>query len=416
MPGGSLRTARRPAACLVLSITMVLAGCSSSRGRPPIAGTETCTNVFAAAQRLDPPQPIEKVADLPSQPYAVAVSPRWAFVSLPQSGPGGAGLISVLALRGSTARLIRTVPVTGQPIGVTLAGDNRFLLVANALGGLKVLRTSALETGKGRAVIAQLKSSGQGSVEVAVSASERFAFVTEEDSDDVAVYSLGHLLSGTGRPGQAGPHEIGSVPVGGAPSGITLAPGGSLLYVTSQSTPGNLYGKYGELSAISVAEAEHHPSRAVIGSVGAGCDPVRVELSDGGRIAWVTDRGADSVLAFRLSPPGSSTIGHLAAKVRVGPEPVSIAFTDSGAVALVTDSARFSDPNGNQTIAVIGTALALARRPALLGFLPAGAFPRQFGQAPNGPLLFTDFDSMDVRVISTADLHWLQTLRPAPAH
>ena len=34
------------------------------------------------------------------------------------------------------------------------------------------------------------------------------------------------------------------------PSGITLAPGGSLLYVTSQSTPSNLYGKYGELSAI----------------------------------------------------------------------------------------------------------------------------------------------------------------------
>lgn len=403
---------RRRAFVLVLPLVMVLAGCSSSRGRTEIAGTETCTSVSATAPRLHPPQPVQLLSALPSEPYAVAVSPKWAFVSYPLPGQPGTGLISVLTLDGSTARLVRTDSVPGAPTGVALAGDNRFLLVANNVDGLEILSTSALEAGKGKTVIAQLASPGRGSVEVVVSASGRFAFVTEEDSGDVAVYSLGGLLSGAARRGRVVPHEVGSVPVGEAPSGIVMAPGGALLYVTSQSTRSDPYGNYGELSAISVAAAEHDPSHAVIGSIGAGCDPVRVALAAGGRIAWVTDRGADSVLAFRLSQPGSATIGRLAAKVRVGPEPVSVTFIDSGALALVTDSARFSDPAGNQTIAVIGTAQALAHRPALLGFLPAGAFPRQFGQAPHGPLLFTDFDSQDVRVISTADLHWLQGLLP----
>ena len=77
---------------------------------------------------------------------------------------------------------------------------------------------------------------------------------------------------------------------------------------------------------------------------------------------------------------------------------------------MVTDSARPAPPVTPQTIGVIGTARALAHHRALLGFLPAGAFPRQFGQAPGGPLLFTDFDSQDVRVISTTDLTWLRKI------
>jgi hypothetical protein len=90
-----------------------------------------------------------------------------------------------------------------------------------------------------------------------------------------------------------------------------------------------------------------------------------------------------------------------------------VTFTDSGTLLAVTDSARYDDPNGDQTVAIVSTADALAGRPALIGFLPAGAFPRQFGGVPGGPLIFTDFNSYDIRIISNGDLRWLQKQRPS---
>ncbi|MHB8504967.1 MAG: hypothetical protein ACYDEN_04500 [Acidimicrobiales bacterium] len=84
-------------------------------------------------------------------------------------------------------------------------------------------------------------------------------------------------------------------------------------------------------------------------------------------------------------------------------------------MALVTDSNRFAQPGGNQTVAVIDTAAVLARRPALVGYLPAGAFPRQFSQVTTsaGTVLFTNYDSLTVGVIPGPDLSWLESRRPA---
>lgn len=398
-----------------LVAALALSACGGSPGSQQIAGTDACSSAVADAPRLRLPQQVETLRDLPSQPYAVAASAKWAFVSYPPGYHPGTGLISVLAMEGSAARLVRTVSVPGEPFGVALAGDDRFLLVANYLAGLEILSASALETGKGRVVTAQLASGGQGSDEVVVSADQRYAFVPEEESSDVAVYALGDLLEADQSDPAVTPHEVGAVPVGASPAGIALSAGGAMLYVISQSERANPESNDGELSAISVSGAEHDPAHAVIGSVNAGCDPVRVAISPSGRIAWVTDRGANSVLAFRLSPPRSPAVGRLAAAIRVGSEPVSITLIDSGDLALVTDSARYSQPNADQTIAVIDTSRTLTSQPALLGLIPAGAFPRQFGQAPDGPLLLTDFDSQDVRVISTPDLQWLRTLLHNPS-
>jgi DNA-binding beta-propeller fold protein YncE len=393
---------------------LLLPGCGGARRLLMLPGTEACSKVTVAAARLHPPQPVQIVHNLPSSPFAVTATARWAFVSYPDSHRPDFGLISVLALRGSTARLVRTVTVPGEPFGEALARAGRFLLVASYASGLEILSTDALETGTGRTVVAQVPSRGQGSMLVVVSAGGRYAFVTEEESADVAVYDLGGLRPGALRRGATAPREVGSVPVGKAPAGITLSPDGAVLYVISQETRGAREGAPGELSAINVREAERDPARARTQSILAGCDPVRVALSASGTIAWVTDRGGNSVLAFRLGTPGSRTFGRLAAAVRVGSEPVGVALVDSGAVALVTNSARFSDPTAPQSIAVIDTAEALAHGPSLLGALSAGAFPRNFGQAPGGPVLFTDFNSDDVRVISTADLRWLGTLSRPP--
>jgi DNA-binding beta-propeller fold protein YncE len=335
-----------------------------------------------------------------SQPYAIAAGDRWAFVGEP------AGFVAVLRLRAATAQLVRTVPVPGEPLGAALTGGDRVLLVANYLGGLEVLSTVALESGSGSVVVAQVRSRGRGDDEVVVDGS--YAFVPEELSGDVAVYDLGHLLGAAGPP--RAPNEVGTIPVGPSPSGIALDLPARRLYVISQA--GATEKGYGELTAVDVAEAESHPGRAVLGAVAAGCDPARVALSGGGTVAWVTDRGADTLLALRLTQRSTTAVGHVIAAVRVGSNPVDVTLVDSGSVVLVTDSARYSTPDEASTVAAVNAADALAGLPSLLGYLPAGAFPRQFGRDGDGPLFFTDYNSMDLRVMSPADLRWLGAQKP----
>lgn len=313
--------------------------------------------------------------------------------------------MSVLRLTAGTGRVERTVAVPGTPFGAVLA-DRNLLLVANYAGGLDLLDIRRLETGHPNPLVGTLRSPGTGDAEVAVDGA--YAFVSEENSADVAVYRLSapgpSLLTTLRQPGRL----VGEVPVGPRPVGIAVDRQDHTLYVVSQA--GGPSGQ-GELIAIRLRLAEHHPAAAVEGTIPAGCDPVRVALSAHGALAWVTDRGADSVLAFRLDPH-HRTPGTLVAAARVGPAPVGITVIDHGAVLLVADSNRFAQPEHRQTLAVLDTADLLARRPSLVGYLPAGAFPRQFGADPTGDVLFTNFDSLTVGILPSADLSWLHHQRP----
>jgi DNA-binding beta-propeller fold protein YncE len=84
--------------------------------------------------------------------------------------------------------------------------------------------------------------------------------------------------------------------------------------------------------------------------------------------------------------------------VRVGSEPVGLLLVDDGRLALVGNSNRGLVPgtgsNVAQTVSVINTAAALAQRPAVVGVLPAGLFPRDitFDEA-TGQVLLANFNS-----------------------
>jgi DNA-binding beta-propeller fold protein YncE len=84
--------------------------------------------------------------------------------------------------------------------------------------------------------------------------------------------------------------------------------------------------------------------------------------------------------------------------VRTGSEPVGLALADNGRIALVGNSNRglVAGTGGNvpQTVAVIDTAAALAHRPAVLGTVPAGVFPRDLSVDPaNGHVFVANFNS-----------------------
>jgi hypothetical protein len=72
---------------------------------------------------------------------------------------------------------------------------------------------------------------------------------------------------------------------------------------------------------------------------------------------------------------------------------------------VVADSDRFNVPGSHASLAVVDVADALAGRPALLGYLPAGRFPRDMAAAPDGrTLLIANFASRQLEAVDLARL------------
>ena len=87
--------------------------------------------------------------------------------------------------------------------------------------------------------------------------------------------------------------------------------------------------------------------------------------------------------------------------VAVGATPVGVAFLPSGSHAVVANSNRYaSDRDAPQTLSVVDTAAALAGRPALLGTVPAGAFPREVLAVDDRTLLVTNVYSRTLQTVS----------------
>jgi DNA-binding beta-propeller fold protein YncE len=154
---------------------------------------------------------------------------------------------------------------------------------------------------------------------------------------------------------------------------------------------------------ISVATAETRPARAVVSTVDAGCSPARV-ITDGPTV-WVTARDSNMLLAYSAARLRTDPAGALQAEVRVGPAPIGLTFADGTRRIVVADSDLHAAPGQHSTLAVVSTAAALARRPALLGLIPAGPLTRQVALAGGGQLLLaTSEDSGRLQLIQVRDL------------
>ena len=176
---------------------------------------------------------------------------------------------------------------------------------------------------------------------VAVTPDGKYALVTLASAGEVALYS---------RPGY---RLVGKAHVGGQPCGIALTHGGKVALVA-------VFARRGELVALSV------PALKVLGAVAAGAYPIEVAVTPDGRQAFVID---------------------------------------GGAVAAVADSARFARPPVASTVTFVSTAAVLAGRPALLGTVASGLFPREFALSPRGhQLLLTEFRSEKVAVFDVGSL------------
>jgi DNA-binding beta-propeller fold protein YncE len=201
---------------------------------------------------------------------------------------------------------------------------------------------------------------------------------------------------------------VGTIPAGLAPVGLAVSPDGRRLYATSEAQRGarpSGLGSPGTLAVIDVRRAETDPAGSVVTTVVAGCSPVRVAVSADGSLVWVTARGSDSLLGFSTVRLISDPVHALVARVRVGEAPVGLALVAGGTRIVVADSDRFGEPGASADLAVVSVPAALAARPALLGYVRAGGFPREMALAPDGrTLLVTNFSSRQLEMVSLAGL------------
>ncbi len=331
---------------------------------------------------------------VPGSPFGVVVTPdgRWAFVALINS-------VEVLRLGPALAPVIvRTITLTGgSAVGETLTPDGRYLLAASGSGAV-VISVARAEQGQPGAVLGTLTdpAGGAGGIEVAVSPDGGFAFVTQEDSQQAAVFNLRLALTRGFGPAD----YVGAIPLGLAPVGMAVSPDGRWLYATSEVARRNARGQ-GSLTVISLPRAETDPAASVVTTVAAGCSPVRVVTSADGREVWVTARESDDLLCFSAAALRSDPARALVAVVRVGEAPVGLMLVRDGSRVVVADSNRFNATGANSDLSVVNVAAALAGRPAVTGRIPAGQFPREMALAPGGQrLLVSNFASGQVEAVS----------------
>jgi DNA-binding beta-propeller fold protein YncE len=343
------------------------------------------------------------VTDRGTSPFGIVVTPdgRWAFAALGSS-------VEVYRIGSSLApvpvRAIRVPATTAAPaaaLGETLTPDARYLLVATGTGAA-VLSVARAEQGDPDALLGTLSDpvSGGGAIEVAVSPDGDYAFVTEEDAMQAAVFNLHRALT----QGFSGQDLVGEIPLGHSPVGLAVSPDGHWLYATSEVAPGQR-GNTGTLTVISMARAQTDPAGSVAVTVTAGCNPVRVITSADGRDIWVTARASDDLLCFSASALRANPAHALLAVVRVGEAPVGLRLVRNGTLIVVADSNRFVVRGATADLSVVNVAAALAARPAVLGSIPAGLFPREMALVPGGrQLLVTNYASGQLEAVSVPSI------------
>ncbi|MDT3397144.1 YncE family protein [Streptomyces sp. B1866] len=406
---GSSRRPRWPVRAVV---SVAAAGLVAASGLVSTGATTAAAATLPGCQTTAPGQKtLDGVRtasrDVPAAPFGLAYAPSGptAFVTLK-------GDLGVLATDSFPPRLVRRIPLPVASLGgsgatgLALTHDGRYLLAATGSGAI-VVDAAKAAAGTAGAVLGTLTgTAGTSAIQVALSPDDRYAFVTQEygnsqtgDRGGIEVFDLSKAVT-SGFPASA---YVGSLTLGKAVVGVAVSPDGRRVYATSQLAPDG--SGPGLLSVADLATLETAPGRALLGSVPAGCNPVRVAAAPDGATVWVTARQSNALLAFDAARLTADPGNALLTSVQVGTAPVGLAFTGGGSRIVTADSNRFAAEGAVTGLTVVDTQAALQGAKAGLGRIPTGAFPRELALSPDGrTLLVSDFGSRQVRAVDVTTL------------
>jgi DNA-binding beta-propeller fold protein YncE/tRNA A-37 threonylcarbamoyl transferase component Bud32 len=328
---------------------------------------------------------------------AVVTSHGYGFVSLGTA-------LAVLKTTGSALTPVRTVPLPAA-FGLALTSDQKYLLVGGQ-NGVVVYRVSALEQDLPTPVAPAgiLTSAGGPAVQVALSQDGKYAFAALQ-SGAVAVFDLRRALKeGFGRD-----DTVGLIKVAGRPAGITAAPDGLYIYVTSgpasvtsgPASPASAPGQ-GWLTVIDVFKAEADQPHPVAAVVKAGCGPGQIAVSKTSQDVWVSVTGGNALAVFSAASLLNDPARAVIARVAVGQRPLGMVIFNHGARIMVADSGLGNAADSG--LALINVPKALDGRPALVGAVTSGAMARAVVLYPGGQTLLAADGSGTVQTIKVAGL------------
>jgi serine/threonine protein kinase/DNA-binding beta-propeller fold protein YncE len=383
---------------VLVAVVFVVAKPFSSGGKtvgssqPISLAAPGCTTQAAKGSQLN--QVASHMVTTGGNPFDVATVPGYAFVS-----GGGTGL-AVMNTSKPVPSLMWSSKLSHAQ-GEALTPDQHYLVVTGG-SGASVFQVSSLEQQAGANPMGSLSSPGQKHAEdVAITPDGRYAFVTFQNTAHVGVFNLHRALTS----GFGSAAFLGLVPVGPQPIGIAMAPDGQHAYVASGLDNPSTAGA-GVVSVIDVAKAEQHPgSSAVAKTIPAGCKPNRMVLSNGGQNLWLTAVGSNALLGFSTAKLLSDPRHALVSVVPVGQSPLGMAVISHGTRIVVADSNKNGGSGPGANLAVVSTSKALARRPALVGYLQSGLQPRQFAvTSDGGTLLVANTGSAQLQAVDLSHL------------
>jgi DNA-binding beta-propeller fold protein YncE len=383
---------------------------------------------------------------MPGSPFAVRTTPngRSALVSVSRSvtsaAVAGSNGIVVLERAAGTYRYVSFVSLQDPPSGLALNRDGTLLLAA-ANRGVAFIDVQRAVTGAPDAVLG-FEPLGTplvgGTIEVVLSADERFIFAANETIGTVSVIDLKAAIQSA----FAASAVVGDIPVEIAPVGLAVSGDGAHLYVTNElarpGTPGynpsacriqtgprtTRLAPEGTILVVDTGIAEVTPGSSVVSRILVGCVPVRVYLtaagkgehdhvetqgSDSDEVAWMTARGENQLKAFSTARLLSDPAHALLASTPVGIAPVGLQPFAGSKLIAIANSNRFSGGLPG-SVSIVATKQALANEPATLRTFGVGVFPREWALSPDGrKLLLTEFGS------SVLDIFDADTLRPQTA-
>ena len=398
-----MRRTRTSSLSLAALLALFLAAAAHAQGR-----ASQCNDAMSA--------PVSYV-QLPGHPFSTVSSPDgcWLFVSLTSSNPKSANAVAVLSRGRGQIAMKGVFPVEAEPTGMTVTHDGKLLVVADG-DYVVFMDTARMIAGRADPILGYVKDADfAGSVYVNTTADDKFLFVSDENVETVTVINLQRARA----EGFKQTAIVGKIPTGGAPIALTFSPDGRWLYTTSQiapesfgwpveckpegQDPATAQPRYpqGAIIVVDVAKAETDPAHSAVAHVPAGCSPVRMAISpDGGRV-YVTARNSNALLAFDTAKFQTDAEHARVGTVPVGNSPVGVAVVNDGRWVVVTNSNRFArDQTARQTLTVIDAARVGEGQAAILGSVPAGIFPREFGQSPDRQTLFVaNYNSNELEVI-----------------
>jgi DNA-binding beta-propeller fold protein YncE len=301
---------------------------------------------------------------------------------------------------------------------MALTHDGNTLIVAGTQRIVFVSVPKLIAGGRG-AVLGYLDEPGvAGRIYANITRDDRLLFVANEGDHSVSVIDLPKALASRFSPSSI----IGKIPTGAAPIAVTLSPDDELLYLTSQVAPASFgwptvckregttdtssVNPQGAIHVVDVRRASTDPAHAVIASVPAGCNVVRLVLSPSGDRVYATARNSNALMVFDAGKLRSDATHALTGRVQVGTAPVGVAVIDSGRKLVVTNSNRFAGSSSDrQMLTVIDASKVTDGERAILGSIPAGAFPREERVTGDGKaLIVTNFASKQVEMIDLLHL------------